>query len=147
MRKSPYRPTHLELDLSVTEPLVVLERIEDGQGEEFKISGPLVKFPRSPQINFDVYAIRLSDSDGVQRNVTFMTDFSSAPKQDLFFEIKDKLENAWNSLEDQAEYDRNKFVNRKIIVTAKGIKNVTDPSQANAQIFIDKIEDVEIRIY
>lgn len=141
VRSFPNRPSHLELNVEKNQPLEIMERIVDAHGEEFEVSGPLVMFPQSPQIKFDVYAIRDLDPDNLQRNFTFMSeDFS------VFFALKDKLEEVWKTMADSAQYDRNKFINNKIWIKAKGKKNVVDPTQANPQIFISDINDVEITI-
>ncbi|MEM7646592.1 MAG: hypothetical protein AAF203_06770, partial [Pseudomonadota bacterium] len=73
VRNFPKRPSHLEVDVSVANPVEILERIVDGHGEPLELEGSLVMFPQSPQIKFDVYAIRVQDPANLQRNFTFMS--------------------------------------------------------------------------
>lgn len=137
----PTRPPHLSLDVSVQAPITVLEEIVQGHGEAITLTGPLVMFPQSPQIIFNIYALRAEDSDGVKRNYT-LVNFSDF---DLFTEIREKLEAAWNNLSAEAKYDRNKYINYKIEVEAHGIKNVQSPLQANPQILLNSIDDINIQ--
>jgi hypothetical protein len=138
----PMRPSHLELDTASADPVRVLERIEDGHGTEITLTGPLVMFPESPQIKFNVFALRVEDSDQVQRNFTIVNfaDF------DLFFAIRDKLQEAWDKHIATMTYDRNKFINRSVMLTVRGTKNVVSPDQANPQIMPASLDDVEITI-
>lgn len=140
VRIFPHRPTHLELDVAAALPVRVMEEIAQGHGEEFTISGSLVMFPESPQIKFNVFAVRQEDSDGIRRNFT-VVNFQDI---NLFFKIKDELQKAWDSASQHAQYDRNKYINRRIKVTAKGTKNLVAPDQANPQVVPDKLEDVTI---
>lgn len=134
------RPIHLAVNSRVENPITVLNRIEDGHGEPIELTGDLVMFPKSPQIKFNVYALRIEDENGLRRNYTLI-NFEDA---DLFFAIRDKLEAAWKSKTETAVYDRNKFINRKIKVTAKGLKNVVAKNQANPQIVPSRLEDVSV---
>ncbi len=138
----PTRPSHLVVDTSVSNPIRVLERIEQGHGTKITLKGPLVMFPESPQIKFNVFALRTEDSDDVRRNFTIV-NFSDI---DLFFAIRDKLQKVWDQNVASAVYDRNKYINRKIVLTVTGSKNVVAPDQANPQIVPVTIEDVDIQI-
>ncbi|MCB0378565.1 MAG: hypothetical protein KDD33_08745 [Bdellovibrionales bacterium] len=140
MRAEPNRPIHLNVDTSQDEPIKVLEAIVDGHDTMIRLCGPLVMFPKSPQIKFNVYALRTEDFDSIRRNYTIV-NFTNI---ELFMKIREKLEEAWNSKADSAVYDRNKFINRKIMVCASGKKNVVDPTQANAQVMPEALEDVEL---
>lgn len=142
VRLLPQRPSHLELDTTHAEPVRVIEEIAQGHGQPFTLTGPLVMFPQSPQIKFNVFAIRQEDNDGIRRNYT-VVNFSDF---ELFEKIRMKLQEAWTANEPSATYDRNKFINRKIMVTVKGTKNLVSPVQANPQILPDRIEDIEIEI-
>ena len=88
----PQRPVHLALDNSVESPVQVLESIADGHGETIELTGPLVMFPKSPQIKFNVFALRTQDSDQISRNFTIV-NFSVI---DLFFAIRDQLQSLWD---------------------------------------------------
>ena len=141
VRIFPQRPSHLELDVLAAEPVRVMEEIAEGHGEEFTMTGALVMFPQSPQIKFNVFALRQEDADGISRNFTIV-NFQNI---DLFLKIREELQKAWDSAPQSATYDRNKYINRKIQVTVKGVKNLVAPDQANPQIMPEKFEDVEIR--
>ncbi len=138
----PMRPSHLMVDTESDEPIRVLERIEDGHGTEITLTGPLVMFPKSPQIKFNVFALRTEDADQVSRNFTIV-NFEDI---DLFFAIRDKLQATWDQYVASAQYDRNKYVNRKILLKVTGTKNVVSPTQANPQVVPASIDDIEIII-
>ena len=130
------------VNTELAEPVKVLENIEDGHGSKIILEGPLVMFPKSPQIVFNVFALREEAGDGVTRNFTIINfaDF------DLFFAIRDKLQKVWDDNVATSEYDRNKYINRKIWLKVTGSKNVVAADQANPQIVPAEIEDVEITI-
>ena len=140
VREAPFQPVHLEIDYDRKDPLLVLEKIVKGHGEKVEMVGSLVMFPKSPQIIFNVYALREKDTNGLTRNYT-LVNFEDI---DLFLALREKLEEAWKAKEDSAEYDRNKFINRKILIRARGTKNVIHPGQANPQILIKDMKDLEI---
>ncbi len=138
----PQRPSHLSVDTEAPEPIRVLEKIVEGHGEPIVLTGPLVMFPESPQIIFNVFALRTEDQEGVSRNFTIVNfdDFN------LFFAIREKLQKVWDEQAATSEYDRNKYINRKIQVTVTGTKSVVSPNQANPQVVPIAIEDVKIEI-
>jgi hypothetical protein len=138
----PMRPNHLIVNPDMDQPVRVIERMVEGHGEPIELTGPLVMFPESPQIRFNIFALRTEDQDLVNRNFTIVNfqDF------DLFMAIRQKLQDAWDANILSATYDRNKFINRNIQVTVRGEKNVVSPDQANPQVLPAKIEDVEITI-
>lgn len=133
---------HLLVDLEKTEPVCILEKTVVGHGEPLEVSGPLVFFPKSPQITRNIYAIRTEDTDQVKRNyvVVNFTDIN------LFNAITAKMNEVWEENEETAEYDRNKFINRKVIVKVKGTKNVISQKQANPQVLIDSMDDLEFEV-
>jgi hypothetical protein len=139
VQRSPRRPAHLNIDLTKEEPLKVLKRIEEGHGETVTLTGALVMFPKSPQIRFNVYALRLDDGE-TNWNYTIVNfdDF------DLFKALREKLEAAWNEKSELAVYDRNKFLNSQIKITVTGTKNVVDEGQANPQVLVNSLEDLKI---
>ncbi len=140
VRLLPQQPSHIQVDEDAANPIRVIERIEEGHGEPFEITGPLVMFPKSPQIIFNVFAVREQDSDGIHRNYTVI----NFEDMDLFEKIRQNFQKAWDQAKDSAEYDRNKFINRKIQVTVRGLKNVVSPTQANPQVVPSQIDDIEI---
>ena len=142
VRATPFRPNHLEVDTAAATPVRVIERIADQHGEEITMSGSLVMFPQSPQIRFNIFAIRQEDAEGINRNFTII----NFENNKLFTEIRLMLQKQWDDNIATAEYDRNKFINRKIKVTVKGIKNLVSPNQANPQVIPDKMEDVTVSV-
>lgn len=135
----PFAPQHLKVDISAARPVEVLERIVEGHGLPFEHTGELIMFPKSPQILFDVFALKQTDGT-IERQYT-LVNFEDP---DLFKKIREKLTLAWEKNKSDAVYSRNKFVNPKLIVRARGIKNVVDPSQANPQILLNSVDDIEI---
>ncbi len=140
VRLLPQRPSHLQLDTSMAHPVEVIEEIVEGHDKPLTLSGPLVMFPKSPQIKFDVFAIRTEDGDGVNRNFT-VVNFDDI---DLFLELRERFQKVWDENQDTAQYDRNKYINRNIMVTVSGTKNVVSPDQANPQIVPAKMQDIQI---
>ena len=141
-RALPMQPLHLQIDYQRPDPILLIEPIVSGHGEAFTLTGPLVMFPQSPQIIFDVFAIRSEDVNQLQHNYT-LVNFTDP---EIFLQLRDQLAEIWQQNAAGATYDRNKFINRNIIVTAKGTKNVISPNQANPQIVIEKLEDVSVTI-
>lgn len=135
----PPAPQHLMIDVKAKAPIEVLQKIADGHGKPIVIEGSLVMFPKSPQINFDVFALRQMDGD-IQRNYT-LVNFTDP---DLFQKIRQKLADAWEKNKKFAEYDRNKFIIRKLVIRAEGTKNVIDPGQANPQVLLNSVDDVKV---
>lgn len=140
VRSSPNRPSHLEVDLGAKDPVCVIERIQEGDQQPIELTGDLVMFPQSPQIIFNVFAIATDDGDGVRRQFTLLAD------TEVFLALRTKLQAVWDEQIQFAEYDRNKYINHRISITAKGIKNVKVPNQANPQILLESADDVIIDV-
>ena len=140
VRSEPVKPTHVQVMTSskVPQPIELLTAITDGHGQKVTLEGPLVMFPESPQIIFDVFALRVEDSFGLRINYT-LVNFTD---MDVFTKIRKKLGSEWANYIKSSEYDRNKFINRKLWVRATGTKNVIHPSQANPQILLDSADDI-----
>jgi hypothetical protein len=135
----PPRPTHLWVDTKKEKPLEVLESLVARHGQPFEAEGTLVRFPQSPQINRDIYAIQVTDADQVSREYTL---FNIDPK--VFNAVMDKLAQAWRSRPGQGVDGRNKLVNAAIRVRARGRFNVEARNQANAQIIPASADDVTV---
>jgi hypothetical protein len=135
----PPRPTHLWLDTANAKPLEVMERLADRNGQPFEAEGALVRFPKSPQITTDVFALQVIDADNVSREYTLL-NFDPV----IFGRIHDKLSVAWKARPGQGVDGRNKLVNPAIRVRAKGTFNLIDRNQANAQILLASPDDVTI---
>lgn len=137
--KRPPRPQHLWLDTASPKPLEVLERVADGNGKPFEAEGALVRYPKSPQISVDVYALQVTDADNVSRDYTLL---NFDPK--IFTAIREKLAKAWTSRPAQGVDGRNKLVNSAIRVRAKGTFNLIARNQANGQILLASPDDLTI---
>ena len=55
----PGHPTHLNLTLNAENPIKFVDRLVERHGQEETLAGKLVKFPKSPQLQFDVFAIEV----------------------------------------------------------------------------------------
>jgi hypothetical protein len=137
----PPRPTHLWLDTAAATPLEVMDRLVHRHEMIVVEEGDLVRFPISPQIIVDVYALQVTDADGVSREYTLLNDKSAA----VFTSIREKLAAAWFS-RDGAMDGRNKLINPNIKVTARGRFNVVAPNQANAQILLESADDLTVTV-
>ncbi len=141
-RTEPEAPLHLGLQPSSNNPIFVLESLVKSHGSPIEKSGYLIKFPKSPQINTNIYALLVEDIGGTTIQYT-LTNFESPV---LFKQIREKLEKVWNENLGSIENDRNKLVNRKLLVHGKGISNMVDAGQANPQILINTIDDLAIEV-
>lgn len=147
IRNEPDRPIHLALErqrnLGANEkPVELLESLVKNHGQKIQKTGFLVKFPKSPQINFNIYAILQEDANGTNIQYT-LVNFENI---DLFKAVREKLEQAWNDHAKNPTNDRNKLVARNIEVTASGDMNMVEQGQANPQILINNINDLKITI-
>ena len=133
----PQQPTHLQLDTTADKPLEVIDAIASWNDEANTLTGNLVKFPRSPQLKFDVYAMEV-DTQGIKRyftliNFTDMTEFEN---------IRTKLADIWDRNIDTAVKGRNMLINPQVTIQAQGITNIVSPEQANPQILLDSAASV-----
>jgi hypothetical protein len=140
VRGHPYEPSHLNVNSEVAEPIEILERIKVRHGQTETLEGELILFPESVQVSFNVFAIAVKDEDGITLIHT-VVNFED-PK--LFKAIREKLQGYWDQHPEAVETARNKFINPKLRVRATGKINVVDQGQANPQILIDSLEDVEV---
>lgn len=140
VQSSPRRPTHLVLDESSSSPVEVIERLVDLHGRQACVEGSLVKFPKSPEVSFDVYALQKTDADGVILDYT-LVNFDNP---ELFKAIREKTATVWDQHEEFIINGRNKLHNPRIFVRACGSLNVVSPSQANPQVLLDKLEDLTV---
>ena len=136
----PPRPTHLWLDTGHPRPLQVLERLRDRHGQSIEAQGKLVRFPVSPQITLDVYAVQVTDADGITREYTLLSE-----DPEVFADIRGKLAQAWKARPGAVD-GRNKLVNPTLRVQARGRFNIVDRNQANAQILLDSSDDVTVTV-
>jgi hypothetical protein len=147
VRQSPESPTHISLERQANiganeKVLEVIDSLITHHGESVTKTGYLIKFPKSPLINFNIYALLVEDKDGssIQFTVTNLEDM------DLFKKAREKMEKVWDENAASVENDRNKLVNRKILITAKGTYNMVDRGQANPQIIIHDVKDITFEV-
>jgi hypothetical protein len=139
VRSNPKRPTHLELNVDDPEPLVVLNKLVEQHGQRRTIEGSLVRFAKSPQVKFDIYAIETTDQLGNRVNYTLINFENS----ELFASIREKAGRVWDRYKATAVDGRNKMVNRKIHVSATGLINVVATDQANPQVVLDSVDNLK----
>lgn len=142
IRRDPGTPTHLSPRGPSEKPIELLESLVKSHGTPIEKTGSLIRFSKSPQINSNIYALLLEDVDGTTIQYT-LTNFDSP---EIFKGIREKLERYWDDNAGSAENDRNKMVNRKLKVHAKGLSNMVDAGQANPQILINSIDDLTVEV-
>lgn len=121
IREAPNRPVHLEVDEKAKTPLKVLKAIKELNEKEMREEGILVKYPKSPAVSIDTYAIEVTDADGIK------IDFSLFSEKDGPA-IK-KVIAKWKENEKDIVKVRNKFALPKIKLKVRGIVSVTDANQ------------------
>jgi hypothetical protein len=140
IRSRPDRPVHLELR-DVERPVEVVDSVTALHGRPASVEGPLVLFPRSPQVRFNVFAVLQELPGDTQRQYTLVNFADPA----VFETIRTKLQNAWDAAGPSAATSgRNKLISTEVRVRATGIFNQIDPNQANAQIVLDGPDAIEI---
>ena len=140
IRSRPNRPVHLQLK-DVEKPVEVVESVMALHGMPADIEGPLVLFPKSPQVLFNVFAVLQELPGNTQRQFT-LVNFDDQAK---FAAIRNKLQDAWDAAGPGAAVSgRNKLISTKVRVRAKGTFNEIDPNQANAQIVLSGVDSLEI---
>ena len=140
IQSRPQRPTHLNLDLDAEPPLEVLDKLADWNGQPKSLTGHLVKFPQSPQLNFDVYAMEV-ETQGVNRYFT-LVNFDSLEE---FERIRIKLGKIWDDHSDTVISGRNMLINPEVTIEAIGQANVVSPAQANPQILLNSANNVQLK--
>lgn len=135
----PTQPTHLRLNLENPKPIEVLDSIAASHNTEIVTIGKLVKFPQSPQIKFDVYAIAV-DTQGVTRYFT-LVNFQDPSE---FERIRQKLAQIWNEHLATSSIGRNMLINEDVVIEVRGQINVVSPGQANPQILLSGAEDIKL---
>jgi hypothetical protein len=145
-QRFPKSVTHLNLktaeELGGKPAIEVLSSIVQGHDQPVTKTGSLIFFPQSPDINRNIFALQELDPDGAPIQYT-LVNFES---MELFQALLQKLQKVWDAHLKTAENARNKMINPKIQVRAKGTMNMVSQSQANPQILIQSLDDVEIKI-
>lgn len=135
--RSPKRPTHIVLSSS-DDAVTVLDSIVSQHDQPIELCGPLVMFPKSPMVKFNVFAIKTDIGDDLFRTYT-LVNFED---MDLFTQLREKAQEAWDTKANNAIRGRNYYINNELIACARGPVNMIDPTQANPQILINRIEDL-----
>lgn len=132
----PGSPAHLKVsEIALKEAIVSIHE------KPIEKTGVLVKFPKSPQIKFDIYALKEDLADGLSRQYTLI----NFDNQELYAQMREKLASFWdNGDQTQIKNGRNMYINPSVVIKAKGIGNVVSPGQANPQILLSKLEDIEL---
>jgi len=137
--RNPHAPVHLKLNPEILKPIEVLQSVMPMHGQSADVTGELVLFPKSPQVSFDIFAILQPIEFGLKRNFTLI----NFDDPELFKKIREKCAQAWATAPNDFVNGRNKLVHKTIKFRAKGIFNQVDANQANVQILIQNINDLE----
>jgi hypothetical protein len=140
IQTTPNRPTHLNVVDTDAVPLKVVDSIHALHGKPASVTGALILFPKSPEIKTNVFAVEQKLDNGLTRQFT-LTNLND---MNVFMQILNKLQTAWDKYPSTYVNGRNKRVSTKLKVKATGTFNEIDPSQANAQIFLDSADKVEV---
>ena len=138
IQQRPQQPTHLQLDTTVAKPLEVLDAIASMHDQKQTLTGNLVKFPQSPQIKFDVYAIEV-ETKGIKRYFT-LVNFENI---DEFENIRQKLAEIWDRNVATARSGRNMLINPEVTIEAEGVINIVSPEQANPQLLLESAAQIQ----
>ncbi|MBY0470877.1 hypothetical protein K2X30_06870 [bacterium] len=140
LQSKPKRPQHMNLDDSVKNPVEVLQSVMAMHGTQKTVEGTLVMFPKSPQVIFNVFAVKTDIGDGVGLIYTLVNFTDPA----LFKQLREKCQAKWDQNLSTIRNDRNKMVNDAIRVKVTGTINMVDPTQANPQVLIDQVTDLQL---
>lgn len=140
LQKQPRHPAHLRLDPEAKQPLQVLDAIATWQNKSLTLTGSLVKFPQSPQIKLDVYAIEV-ETLGIKRTFT-LVNFDNP---ETFQQIQAKLADIWNKNQKTARKGRNMLINPNVAIAATGRINIVSRQQANPQILLDSVNSLDVQ--
>ena len=138
IQQYPQKPVHLQLNTTVEQPVEVIDAIASWNGQPKTLTGSLVKFPQSPQLKFDVYAMEV-DTEGIKRYFTLINFENMAE----FANIRQKLAKIWDENIATAVSGRNKLINPDVTIEATGIANIISPEQANPQILLENAQQVK----
>ena len=141
IQQYPQQPVHLQLDTTAQQPVKVLDAIASWNGQSKTLTGSLVKFPQSPQLKFDVYAMEV-DTQGIKRYFTLINFENMAE----FEKIRQKLAKIWDENKATAVSGRNMLINPEVTIEATGLANIISPEQANPQILLDSAEQIQQRV-
>jgi hypothetical protein len=136
----PNQPVHLNINEAAPQPIQVLDSIQAKNGKPASVEGALILFPKSEEIQFNVFAVQEQLQAGLSRQYT-LVNFDNP---DAFNQIRTKLQQAWDRHPGDYVNGRNKLVSKVIRVRATGTFNEVDPNQANAQILLASPDSIQI---
>lgn len=138
IQQNPQKPVHFQFDTTVAKPLEVIDAIAAWNNQKKTLTGHLVKFPQSPQLKFDVYAMEV-DTQGLKRYFT-LVNFNNMVE---FENIRQKLAKIWDDNAATAKSGRNMLINPEVTIEATGSISVISSEQANPQILLDSVEQIK----
>lgn len=138
LQSYPQQPLHLQLDTTVEQPIEVIDAIATWHDRPETLRGRLVKFPKSPQLKFDVYALEI-DTNNIKRYFTLI-NFEDMAK---FTAIREKLARIWDDNAATVVSGRNMLIEPNTIVEAQGVGNIISPEQANPQLLLESAEQIK----
>jgi hypothetical protein len=136
----PNQPVHLNLDEANPNAVKVLDSILALHGKPAAVQGRLILFPKSPEISLNVFAVEVPLVSGLKRQYTLVNFDDPA----VFNQILQACQKAWDHHGTDFVNGRNKLVANHIQVKVTGTFNEVSPSQANAQVLINSIKDLQI---
>jgi hypothetical protein len=136
----PKHPTHLTLDTSAAKPLVVTDSLVAQHGKKMTLEGILGFFPKSPEINMDVYSLQVTDAQNLKRNYTLV----NLDDDQIFLAVQGKAAKLWQAGKATLEDGRNMYINRQIKLRVTGTVNEICPNQANPQISLSSVDDLVV---
>lgn len=147
------RPLHFYTNPS-RRGIRIVDAIRNCHGQKTTLYGNLVKFSRSPQINQDIFAVRVTDANGIIRNFTFFPDVDFAASGDdanrrfneLFAGISQKSKGAWEASTMNPKTERNHELQLNVRVEVNGTLNIVSKAQANPQIYISDLNDLVLKM-
>lgn len=142
VQESPKRPPHLNLNKNAPKPLEVLWSPATEHNKQMTKEGALVMFPQSPQIVFNVFAVKVDVGNGIFLEYT-LVNFDNP---ELFKKLREKCQLAWDAHKASLKNDRNKLLNPRLYVKATGNINYIDANQANPQVLIDSVDKLVIEV-
>ncbi len=140
IQASPNEPTHLNLDETSPTAVTMIDSISAKNGSQATLEGELILFPKSPEIAFNVFALKESLPGGANRQYTL----ANMEDAEVFKKIRAALQTAWDKYPGEYVNGRNKLLSKRLRVKATGTINEIDPNQANPQILLKSVESVQI---
>jgi hypothetical protein len=141
VQQYPGSPVHLVLD-STLDSVKMLDSVAKIHGQQQDRCGELVMFPKSPQVLFNVFALKSDIGDGLFRTFTLI----NFDDPDIFQKLRDKMQIVWDANTATMVAGRNYFINSRIKICAKGKGNMQVATQANPQILIEDVPDLTLEV-